>query len=979
LPLNYHSYKKYILPVISPLPLRQIGQETILIFINMKHLFHSLLAVAFVLCAGFQQAVAQQMQFPPLPVDKNVRIGQLDNGLTYYIRHNKLPENRAEFYIAQKVGSILEEPQQRGLAHFLEHMAFNGTKNFPGDDKGLGVIPWCETVGIKFGTNLNAYTSIDETVYNISNAPIDRTGVLDSCLLILHDWSNYILLKDDEIDKERGVIREEWRSRNSGILRVYTDLLPTIYPGDKYADCMPIGSIDVINNFPYKDIRDYYHKWYRPDLQGIVIVGDIDVDAVEAKLKAVFADVQKPVNPAERTYYPVTDNKEPIVAIGTDKEVDDPSIEIYFKQDATPDSEKNNVGYLASQYMTSMISSMLNARLSELVQSANPPFTRASSYYSDFFVAKTKEAFALSASSKADGIETALKTLLQETERARRFGFTESEYARARANYLQSLESAYNEREKTKHGSYVREYVQNFLNGEPIPGIEAEYAMMNQLAPNIPLQAMNMVMQQLVPDSNQVVIIAGPAKEGLKYPTKEEVINLLKGMKDLDLQAYVDKVSDEPLMKEAPKGGKIISEKEGDIYGSTRLVLSNGVTVYVKKTDFKADEIRMKGTSLGGKSIFPDKDALNFAVMDNVIAVGGLGNFSQVDLTKVLAGKKVSVNAGLGATTENVFGTCSPKDFETMMQLTYLTFTAPRKDAEAFESLKNRMKAQLESAQANPLSSINDSLQKAMYNNHPRVVMMKPEMVDQIDYDRILEMYNDRFKDASDFTFYFVGNIDLETAKPLIAEYLGALPAINRKETFKDTKMSIRKGVYKNEYAKEQQTPTATIVFLYSGKAPYTLKNDILLSFATQVLDMVYTEEVREKEGGTYGVNCFGDLQKYPKEQLLLQIVFQTDPAKKDKLAGIVVDELKKLAAEGPSDVHLQKVKEYMLKKYADNQKENGYWMNNLNDYFYYGMDMTEGYTDIVNSITAKDIQKFVSDLLKQGNEIEVTMTVPNK
>ena len=959
--------------MISPLPLRQIGQETILIFINMKHLFHSLLAVAFVLCAGFQQAVAQQMQFPPLPVDKNVRIGQLDNGLTYYIRHNKLPENRAEFYIAQKVGSILEEPQQRGLAHFLEHMAFNGTKNFPGDDKGLGVIPWCETVGIKFGTNLNAYTSIDETVYNISNAPIDRTGVLDSCLLILHDWSNYILLKDDEIDKERGVIREEWRSRNSGILRVY------IYPGDKYADCMPIGSIDVINNFPYKDIRDYYHKWYRPDLQGIVIVGDIDVDAVEAKLKAVFADVQKPVNPAERTYYPVTDNKEPIVAIGTDKEVDDPSIEIYFKQDATPDSEKNNVGYLASQYMTSMISSMLNARLSELVQSANPPFTRASSYYSDFFVAKTKEAFALSASSKADGIETALKTLLQETERARRFGFTESEYARARANYLQSLESAYNEREKTKHGSYVREYVQNFLNGEPIPGIEAEYAMMNQLAPNIPLQAMNMVMQQLVPDSNQVVIIAGPAKEGLKYPTKEEVINLLKGMKDLDLQAYVDKVSDEPLMKEAPKGGKIISEKEGDIYGSTRLVLSNGVTVYVKKTDFKADEIRMKGTSLGGKSIFPDKDALNFAVMDNVIAVGGLGNFSQVDLTKVLAGKKVSVNAGLGATTENVFGTCSPKDFETMMQLTYLTFTAPRKDAEAFESLKNRMKAQLESAQANPLSSINDSLQKAMYNNHPRVVMMKPEMVDQIDYDRILEMYNDRFKDASDFTFYFVGNIDLETAKPLIAEYLGALPAINRKETFKDTKMSIRKGVYKNEYAKEQQTPTATIVFLYSGKAPYTLKNDILLSFATQVLDMVYTEEVREKEGGTYGVNCFGDLQKYPKEQLLLQIVFQTDPAKKDKLAGIVVDELKKLAAEGPSDVHLQKVKEYMLKKYADNQKENGYWMNNLNDYFYYGMDMTEGYTDIVNSITAKDIQKFVSDLLKQGNEIEVTMTVPNK
>ena len=944
----------------------------------MKHLFRTLLATALLLCAGQQQAAAQQMQLPPLPVDKNVRIGQLPNGLTYYTRHNNLPENRAEFYIAQKVGSILEEPQQRGLAHFLEHMAFNGTKNFPGNDRGLGIIPWCETVGIKFGTNLNAYTSIDETVYNISNAPVDRPNVLDSCLLILHDWSNCILLQDDEIDKERGVIREEWRSRNSGIMRVYTNLSPVIYPADKYADCMPIGSIDVINNFPYKDIRDYYHKWYRPDLQGIVIVGDIDVDAVEAKLRSVFADIPKPTDPAERVYFPVADNQEPIVAIGTDKEVDDPSIEVYFKQDATPDAEKNNVGYLASQYMLSLATSMLNARLSEIVQSANPPFNRAGCSYGNFFLAKTKEAFNIYASSKAEGIEGALRTLLQETERARRFGFTESEYARARANYLQALESAYNEREKTQHGAYVREYVRHFLDAEPIPGIEAEYTMLNQLAPNIPVQALNMMMQQLVPDSNVVAIIACPEKEGLKYPTKEEVVALLKGMKSLDLQPYVDKVSDEPLMKEAPKGGRILSEKEGEIYGSTKLVLSNGVTVYVKKTDFKADEIRMKGTSLGGRSLFPDKDALNFSVMDDVVSAGGLGNFSNVELTKALAGKKVSVQAGTGATTENVFGTCSPKDFETLMQLTYLTFTAPRKDQEAFESYKSRLKAQLESAQANPLSSISDTLQKAMYGNHPRLVSLKPEMVDQIDYDRILELYNDRFKDASDFTFYFVGNIDLETARPLIAEYLGALPAIHRKETFKDTKMYIRKGAYKNEYAKEQQTPMATIVFLYSGKTPYTQKNNILLSYMTQVLNMVYTEEVREKEGGTYGVNCFGSLQKFPKEEQLLQIVFQTDPEKKDKLAGIVVDQLKKLAAEGPSDVHMQKVKEYMLKKYADNQKENAYWMNNLNDYFYYGgLDMTKGYTEMVNSITPQEIQKFASALLKQGNEIEVTMTVP--
>ncbi|MCI1648383.1 MAG: insulinase family protein [Bacteroides sp.] len=945
----------------------------------MKDLYRSLLIAALVICCGFQKTVAQQMQFPPLPVDKNVRIGKLDNGLTYYIRHNKWPENRAEFFIAQKVGSILEEPQQRGLAHFLEHMAFNGTKNFPGNEKGLGIVPWCETVGIKFGTNLNAYTSIDQTVYNISNAPIDRTGVLDSCLLILHDWSNCILLTSKEIDKERGVIREEWRSRNSGMLRVYTDLLPTLYPGDKYADCMPIGSIDVINNFPYKDIRDYYHKWYRPDLQGIIIVGDINVDAVEAKLKALFADVKKPENPAKRIYYPVKDNKEPIIAIGTDKEVDDPSINIFFKQDATPDSAKNNVGYYATQYMLSMITGMLNARLSELIQVANPPFTSASSEYGNFFVSKTKEAFSLSASCKAEGIETALKTLLQETERARRFGFTASEYERMRANYLQQVESAYNEREKTKDGNYVNEYLQNFLSGEPIPGIENEYALVNKLAPNIPVQALNTVMQQLVPDSNQVVFIAGPQKEGLKYPTKDGVTSLLKGMKDMDLKPYVDKVSNEPLMKETPKGGKIISEKTNEIYGTTKLVLSNGVTVYVKKTDFKADEIRMAASSLGGQSLFPDKDALNFSVMNNVANIGGLGNFSKVNLTKALAGKKVLVNAVVKNTTENVYGNCSPKDFETMMQLTYLTFTAPRKDMEAFESYKSRTKAELQSAEANPLSSIGDSIRKAMYGNNPRLVMMKPEMVDQINYDRIMAMYKDRFKDASDFTFYFVGNIDLEKAKPLIAEYLGALPSINRKEAFKDTKMNIRKGNYKNEYAKEQQTPMATVVFVYSGKTPYTLKDNILLNYTSQVLDMVYTEEVREKEGGTYGVSCYTDLAKYPKEQAILQIVFQTDPKKKEHLAGIITDQLKKLATDGPSEVHLQKVKEYMLKKDKDNQKENKYWITNLDEYFYTGIDMTKNYTELVNSITAKDIQKFAADLLKQGNEIEVTMTVPDQ
>lgn len=946
----------------------------------MKHLFRKLGFAVIMLCGSFQLASAQ-MQMPPIPVDKDVRIGHLDNGLTYYIRHNALPEHRVEFHIAQKVGSILEEPQQRGLAHFLEHMAFNGTKNFPGDEKGLGIVQWCETKGIKFGVNLNAYTSVDQTVYRISNVPTDDQSVVDSCLLILHDWSNAVLLSDKEIDKERGVIHEEWRSRNSGIMRLYTEAQAVMYPGDKYADCMPIGSIDVIDNFPYQAIRDYYAKWYRPDLQGIIIVGDIDVDQMEAKIKSVFADVKKPVNPAERVYYPVADNQEPLVYIGKDKEIDDPTIEIYFKQDPTPDSIKGNMAYLLQQYMLSMTTSMLNSRLNELRQSANPPFIYAGCYYGNYFLAQTKDAFTLSISSKAEGINEALKAGLTELERVRRYGFTESEYERARANYLQRLESAYNEREKTKNDSYVNEYINHFLTAEPIPGIEFEYTTMNQIAPNIPVMAINQAIQQggLLPDNNQVVFIAAPEKEGIVCPTKEEVVAQLKGMKGLKVEAYVDKVSNEPLMKEAPKGGKIVSENTNAIYGTTELTLSNGVKVYIKKTDFKADEIQMKGVSLGGTSLFPDNDKLEMSYLNSVIQAGGLGNFSKVDLTKMLAGKKVSVNAAVGANTEGITGSCSPKDFETMMQLTYLSFTAPRKDMDAFASLKSRIKAQLESAESNPLSSINDTIQKMMYGYHPRYFSMKPEMVDQINYDRIIEMYKDRFADASDFRFFLVGNVDIEKVKPLIEQYLGALPSTGRKETFRDNHMDIAKGMLENTYAKEQQTPMATVFMLYSGKCKYDLKDNLLMSFLTQALDMVYTEEVREKEGGTYGVSSYGQLSKHPNEKFMLQIVYQTDPAKKDHLNGVIDAQMKKMASEGPTEEHLQKIKEYMLKKYKDNQKENGYWLNNLDEYFYTGVDYTQGYEEAVNSITVKDVQKFAADLVNQGNKITVVMTVPEK
>ena len=946
----------------------------------MRHLFKKTLLAAVIVCGNMGILFAQQM--PPVPMDAQVRIGKLDNGLTYYIRHNEKPENRVEFHIAQKVGSILEEPQQRGLAHFLEHMAFNGTKNFPGDERGLGIVQWCETKGIKFGVNLNAYTSIDETVYRISNVPSTDAAVVDSCLLILHDWSSAILLADKEIDKERGVIREEWRSRNSGMLRLYTEAQPVIYPESKYSDCMPIGSIDVINNFPYQAIRDYYAKWYRPDLQGIIIVGDIDVDQMETKIKSIFADVKKPVNAAERIYYPVPDNAEPLIYIGKDKEIDSPSIDIYFKHEATPDSIKGTMAYLVQDYLMSAITMMMNERLSELAQSANPPYVNAGSYYGNFFVSKTKEAFNISGTAKDNGLKETLTALLTEVERMRRYGFTESEYARARANILQQTESSYNERANTKNDTYVNQCIQNFLDAEPMPGIEYEYTVYNQIAPNIPVALVNQIVQkELIPDNNEVVIIAAPDKEGEVIPTKEEVLAQLNGMKQLDVKPYEDKVSNEPLMKEAPKGGKIVSEKAGAIYGTTELTLSNGVKVYVKKTDFKADEIRMSAFSLGGTSLLPDNDKLNFnqAILNGVVSAGGLGDFSNVELTKMLAGKKVSVDAGVGGTQEYVHGNCSPKDFETMMQLTYLSFTAPRKDMEAFASFKTRLKAQLENAAANPLSSINDTISAMMYGNHPRYLSLKPELIDQIDYERVLQIYKERFANAGDFTFFLVGNIDLEQTKPLIEQYLGSLPSTGAKETVRDNHMDIAKGILSKTYAKEQQTPMATVFMLYNGDCKYNQQNNLLMSFLTQALNMVYTEEVREKEGGTYGVSCYGGLNKYPTEDVMMQIVYQTDPEKFEKLNAVIDREMQKMAAEGPSDEHLQKIKEYMLKKYGDNQKENSYWVNNLKEYFCNGVDNTKDYEAAVNAITKADVQKFAAGLLKQGNKITVVMTVPEK
>ena len=934
----------------------------------MKKAFKRIIFVCILFASFATTAFGQESS--AIPVDPNVRIGKLKNGLTYYIRHNELPEKQADFYIAQKVGSILEEDNQRGLAHFLEHMCFNGTTHFPGNT----LKEYLESIGVKFGTNLNAYTSVDETVYNISNVPVSREGIIDSCLLILHDWANDLTLDPKEIDKERGVIHEEWRTSMGAMMRMYETTFPKIFAGCKYAYRLPIGTMEVVDNFPYQDLRDYYEKWYRPDLQGIIVVGDIDVEQTEAKIKALFGPIPMPENPAERKYFPVPDNKEPIITIAKDKEQETTQIYIFHKHDPVPTEQKQNIDYLVHCYLIKMAEYMLSARLNELVQTANPPFIWAGAGDIDFILSKTKKAFTGIAACKEDAIGTALSSLMRELERARRFGFTESEYERAQSDLLRWVETAYNERNKTQNNDYVQEYVSNFIDNEPIPGIENEYNIISSIIPQIPVDKVNLAFEQLIGDDNLVVSLYFPDKTGMKYPTENEIIELINQVKSENIEAYVDKVTNEPLLKETPSAGKVVRKEAGQ-FGSTVLTLSNGVRVILKSTDFKADEITMQAFSRGGSSLFDDKDVVQFGLINDVVPLGGMGSFSTIELNKILAGKLASVSTSVSSLSENASGSCTPQDLETMLQLTYLSFTAPRMDNEAFESFKTRMKAQLSNMEANPDIAMSDTLRKEIYGNNPRIFRLKAEMIDQLDYAKIMALYNDRFKDASDFTFIFVGNIEQDTAIPLIETYLGGLPSINRKENFCDRHTDIVKGQRKNIFHKELETKKASVVIIRSGEMPYNLKNCLMADILSQLLTMEYTETIREQEGGSYGVYAGAVFEKYPKEHTVLQIAFDTDPAKRLQMTNLVKEGLDKFVEEGPSAEELKNVKEYLTKKYNAGQKENAYWLNALYTYYWAGVDFASNYMEILNNITKDDLQKFMKEFLSQGNEIEVCMT----
>lgn len=910
--------------------------------------------------------------------DNTIRKGILPNGMTYYIRHNAQTKGIADFYIAQKVGSILEEKRQRGLAHFLEHMAFNGTKHFPGNTLQPGIVAWCESVGIKFGANLNAYTSVDQTVYNISAAPVTREGVIDSCLLILNDWSHELLLTDKEIDKERGVIEEEWRTRRSGMAmqRLSEQAMPVIYAGTKYSDCMPIGNIDIVRTFPYNDLRDYYSKWYRPDLQAIIVVGDINEDKIEEKIKKLFAKIPLPQNPAHRIYYPIGNNEKMILYTATDKEQPTVNFTLYMKRDVTPKQERNTIQNYADDYKTNILRMAINDRLEELSRTKNAPFISASVRSGNFFLASTKDAFELSGVLKEGKVLEAIQLLVGEVERARANGITIDELKRGKAEMLSYAENDYNDRSNRRNGEFVEQCVQNFLEETPIIEPEKELEIVQKLDKTVTIDDVNALAKTIITNQNQVVTMFGPDKNTFKMPTNSSIENaILKAQKQHYTPYKTQNTLTERLITKLPKPGSIISERTYK-YGYTEFTLSNGLKVYVRPTNFEPDEVNLKLFSLGGKNIYPDSEMPNLTYLMAGATIGGVGQYNDLTLEKMLAGKTATVTPFIDNDTQGMAGTSNVKDTKTLLELVYLYFTQPRKDPQAFKNLMEQQQEFLTNAHVNPMLAYNDTLHKVAYATN-RMASMDKEQLKRVNYNRIMHIYKELFANAANFKLILTGNININKLRPLLCQYIATLPSNNAKETIGTYEPKLVDGKKTYIFHKKQTTPTAITTIVIKGKMEYNNRNELLMDAIGQLLRIVYTEKVREDKGGTYSVQASGDLQHHPNDEALLRIAFQTDPQKYNDLIPIVYKELEKMATEGPSQQDLDKVKAYELKVYNQVLRMNNYWEYVLYTDLYNGIDVDTDFRYIVENMTCDDIRTTLRNLLNQNNCIEVTMTQP--
>jgi len=933
----------------------------------MKRLFlFSLLA--FVAIA----ATAQGTMDTTVPPDPDFRIGKLDNGLTYYIRHNTEPDGRASYYIIQNVGAILEKDNQNGLAHFLEHMAFNGTKHFP----GKGILNTLERHGVAFGRNINAYTSFDETVYNLSDVPVDKPGLIDTSLMILADWSDFLTLDADEIDKERGVITEEWRSRRDASWRMMTQMLPVLFEGSQYAVRDIIGDTAVIRNFEPETLRDFYHDWYRTDLQAIAVVGDIDVDAVETKIKEIFSPIPAIDNPLPRPQNLLVPKQGIQYLLITDPEAPESSVSL-ITHDREPDLRTKDIDYIRDSYVIALMNRMMGSRFSEIVQKGTPPFVNGSLNYSSF-LARDYNALVLSAMVREDQEAKAFEAALTELERVRRHGFTKGELERAKANMLSNFENMYKQRDKISNDRWASQARDHFLTGEPIPSLDLQYEYYKKILPEITLEEVSARLQGLISDDNSFIVVEGP--DDREHLSEAEALELVGKVKAADIKPYEVLTGGTDLIGEPLPGSEVIKSVTLPQFSATEWTLSNGTKVVFRHADYEKDNVTLSGYAFGGESLFPDSIVPSLSLFPAVISMYGAGEFDNVALTKMLAGKKASVSLGLQETLQTVSGSSTPKDFETMMQLLYLRFARPNYNREAYDAIIGRYTAVITAMQKNPNKIMSDSLQMNMTGYHPRTFLMTPESMKLISFDDVNHIYETAFNDASAFTFFITGNIEEDVARNMAARYIGSLPSKQSSESWKDLGMDQPEGTVRKEIAIPLAVPKATVIMSYSADSKFVPSNYLKMDVLKSILDLVYTEKVREEEGGTYGVSVNASSEKRPKEKTNLLIAFECDPERASELKEIIYRELAEMAKNGPTQVNLEKAVSNMLKTREEEREHNSYWGKAVQGYYLNGIDRNDpgNYEDILNKLTTKDIRKVVKKLLAKADLLELVF-VPEK
>ena len=902
----------------------------------------------------------------PVPMDPHVRTGQLANGIVYYIRENKEPKDRASFYIIRDAGALLENDKQNGLAHFLEHMAFNGTQNFP----EKGIIKTLEKYGVAFGRNINAYTAQNETVYNLSDVPTNNVALLDTCLLILHDWSYYLSLDNEEIDAERGVISEEWRTRRNSRFRLNAQTSPVIFKGSQYAMRDVIGDLDVIKNFDYQTLKNFYYKWYRTDLEAIAVVGDFDVAQMEEKIKTLFSEIPAVKNPEKRPFFEIPEHDKTYFVVATDKEAQQSAISIYTKLKGTPENEKNHE-YLRNMLINNFYNSMLNTRISELLQKGNPPFVNGGIGISGFV--RGYDVYYMSATAKPNEEAIALETILTENERVLRHGFTDSELERVKTNMLTNLESAYKEKDKTENENYISEMQSHFLEGEPLVDFDYYYTFAKTVIPTITVEEVSAMAKKWNTDKNKVVVITGPSEDAT-HLTQEEAFAIMDKVKKVNIEAYKDETGDASLINEELKGGKIIATKALPEFEAEEWTLSNGAKVVFRKADYEKDQVSLSSYSKGGTSLY-DVDMLPSAnVTANFSNSYGLGDFDAITLKKILTGKKAGCQISINNLSESVNGYSTPNDLETMLQLLYLTFENPRFDKEAHEALMSRNRALIMTMEKNPQKVLQDSLSLIMSNYNPRTLPFNEKYLDNIDIEKIEKVYRDRIKDASDFVFFIVGNIDAETAKPLVEKYIGSIKSENRKENWIDNKVRRPEGHFTKEIEISLETPKSTVITSFSKYMDYSIYNNLRNSILKGILDLRYTENIREKEGGTYGVGVQANVVREPYQSYSMIMTFDCDPEKANHLKSLIYKETEKLMQEGPTQEEVNKIVQSLRKNREQSKPHNDYWADALYTWYVAGINTTakENFDDILDKVTPADIQKFAQELFKDADVVDV-------